>query len=86
MRTTKAPPVRRLRRLFWDIETSPNVVLSFRIGYNLNLGHHSIVRERAIICICWKWEGEKKIHSLQWDKHQNDRDMVIAFMKVARRS
>jgi hypothetical protein len=38
--------------------------------------------ESAIICICWKWEGEKKVYSLQWDKG-NDKEMVRNFLEVA---
>ena len=33
-----------IKRLFWDIETSPNVVLSWRIGYKINLDHDNILQ------------------------------------------
>ena len=56
-----------IRRMFWDIETSPNIMFSWKSGYKLNLGPDNIIDERAVICICWKWEGEKKVHHLQWD-------------------
>ena len=69
-------------RLFMDIETSPNVVLSWDTGYNLTIHHANILRERAIICICWKWEGEKKVHSLSWDKNQCDKKMLQDFIEV----
>lgn len=74
---------RKLRRLFWDIETSPNLVLSFRIGHDVAIGHEAIVRERAIICICWKWEGERKVHEVHWDQNQNDKKALEAFLPVA---
>ncbi len=73
----------KLKRLFWDIETSPNVVLSWRVGAKLSIGHDNILKERAVICICWKWEGEKTVHSLTWDQDQDDRDMILAFLRVA---
>lgn len=74
---------RPLRRLFFDIETSPNVVLSWRIGYKINLSHENILNERAIICIGYKWEGEDKLHALHWDKDQSDKALLERFIKIA---
>lgn len=79
----RAHPVQRVRRLFWDIETSPNVVLAFSAGYNLNINHDAIIQERRIICIGYKWEGEKSVHVLRWDKNQCDREMLRAFIDIA---
>lgn len=73
----------KLRRLFWDIETSPNVVLSWRTGYKINIDHDNILHERAIICIGYKWEGESKVHALTWDDDQSDREMLATFLEVA---
>jgi DNA polymerase elongation subunit (family B) len=70
------------KRLFFDIETSPNIVTSWRIGYNLNISPDNIINERAIICVCWKWEGEDEVHSLTWDKNQNDKTLLKKFIKV----
>lgn len=69
-------------RTFVDIETSPNVVYSWRLGPKIHLDHHSIVRERAIICICWKHEGSPQVHSLTWDREQDDREMLRRFAPV----
>ena len=73
----------QFRRLFWDIETSPNIVLSWRIGYKIKLDPDNILKERAIICIGYKWEGNPKVTVLAWDRHQNDRTMLAQFLKVA---
>ncbi len=73
--------VKKFKRLFFDIETSYNVVSTWRVGYKINIGHDNIMKERAIICICWKWEGESKVHSLEWNKG-DDKQMLIDFMKV----
>ena len=70
-----------VKRVFWDIETSPNIVLSWRTGYKLNISPDNIIQERAIMCICWKWEGEKKVHSLTWDDG-DDKQMLKEFAKV----
>lgn len=73
----------QIKRLFFDIETSPNIVFAWRIGYKLNLHPHDIIEERKIICISYKWEFDDKIHSLTWDNNQCDKQMLIDFLKVA---
>lgn len=77
---TKPEPV-KVKRLFFDIETSYNIVKSWRIGYNLNLNPDNIIHERAIICLSYKWEGEDKVHSLAWD-NGNDKEIVEKFVEV----
>jgi uncharacterized protein YprB with RNaseH-like and TPR domain len=74
--------VQKIRRLFWDIETSPNVCLSWRTGFKINLDPDNIIKERAIICICYKWEGNKKVYSIEWDRG-DDRQLVEDFAVVA---
>jgi len=69
-------------RLFFDIETSFNVGIFWRSGYNLNINPGDIIHERAIICICYKWEAEEEVHSLQWDSKQSDKAMLKKFLKV----
>lgn len=71
-----------IKRLFWDIETSPNIMFSWRAGYKLNLSHDNIIHERAIICICYKWEGDEQVHSIEWDKG-DDRELVKEFAEIA---
>ena len=69
--------------IVFDIETSPNVVYSWSVGYNINLTPNQIVEERKIICICWKKLGQKKVHSLTWDsKSHCDKAMLSKFLKV----
>ena len=71
------------RRLFFDIETSPNIGLFWEAGYKKNIDYSNIIQERAIICICYKWEDEKEVYSLQWDSKQNDKTMLLKFIEVA---
>lgn len=71
------------RRLFFDIETSPNIGLFWEAGFKKNIDYSNIIKERAIICICYKWEDEREVHSLTWDKKQDDKKMLEAFIKVA---
>lgn len=69
------------KRLFFDIETSPNIVFSWRIGHKINISHDNIIDERAIICVSYKWEGESKVHSLKWNKG-DDKELLEHFSKI----
>lgn len=80
---TKTNLKTKRRRLFFDIETSPNIGLFWEAGYKKNITTDNIIRERAIICICYKWEDEKEVYALQWDAKQNDKTMLEKFVKVA---
>jgi len=70
------------RRLFLDIETSPLQVFVWSLNDKANayISHKSIVKDRGIICICYKWEGIDKIYSLTWDKKQSDKKMLQEFV------
>ncbi len=70
------------KKLFFDIEVSPDIVLSWGIGRKVSISHESIIQERAIICICWKWEGDDKVYSLKWNKGC-DKEMIQKFAKIA---
>lgn len=71
------------KRLYFDLETSPNIGFFWSAGHKLNIGYENIIKERAIICVCYKWEGENKVYALTWDKHQNDKKLLEEFIKVA---
>ena len=72
-----------VKRVTWDIETSPNEAYLWRPGYGLSIGHHMIKKEREIMCICWKWEGSNKVHSDTWDDG-SDKRMITEFMEVVK--
>ena len=59
--------VKKIKRLYIDLETSPNIVYTWNVGYDLNIGHENIIKERAIICACYKWEGDSKVHAIKWN-------------------
>jgi uncharacterized protein YprB with RNaseH-like and TPR domain len=73
----------KIKKLFFDIETSPNIGLFWTAGYKQNISPESIIKERAIICIAYKWAGDNKTHALTWDNSQNDKAMLEKFIKVA---
>mgnify|MGYP003423498442 FL=1 len=72
----------KVKQLFFDIETVPNIGLFWEAGYKKNIPYENIIQERKIICICYKWKGEKQVHHLVWDKNQNDKKMLQDFMKI----
>ena len=45
------------KRLYLDIETSPNIGMFWESGYKKNISYDNIIKERAIICICYKWKS-----------------------------
>ena len=69
------------RKLFFDIEVSPNIVFSWRIGSMISLAPDNIIQERAIICICYKWNDRDTVHSLERTKG-NDKDILVNFSKI----
>jgi hypothetical protein len=71
-----------MKRLFLDIETSPNTCFSWRVGYKINLDYKNIIKERRIICICWKWEHEKTVKFVKWDKDQSNKEMMKIIIPV----
>jgi hypothetical protein len=58
----------KIKRLFFDIETSPNIGLFWAAGYKKNISPDNIIKERAIICIAYKWADDDKTYVLTWDK------------------
>ena len=72
----------KIKRLFFDIETAPNVGLFWESGYQVNVPYENVIKERAIICIAWKWAGEKTVHSLNWNEKQDDKEMLVNFIDV----
>jgi hypothetical protein len=72
----------KFKRLFWDLESAPNIGLFWKAGYKINIPPENVIREKAIICICWKWEGHRRVFSLVWNKG-DDKAMVKKFLKVA---
>lgn len=75
--------LKRVKRLLYDIEVTHNIVLAFRAGYEQTIRSESIIAERKIVCIGYKWEGQKKVTVLRWDKKQDDKAMLKAFLAVA---
>lgn len=52
------------RILIYDIETSLETVAVFGLKYNDFIDPASIITERHVVCVCWQWLGEHKVHSV----------------------
>jgi DNA polymerase elongation subunit (family B) len=77
----KKEAVKKFKRLFYDIETSYNIVKSWRIGYEVRLTDKDIIQERAIICVAYKWDGDSQVKYLAWNKG-DDSELVTKFAEI----
>ena len=82
IRSIKSDSTELPRILIYDIETSPNIGWFWRAGYKQNIGTHQIIKERAIICVSYKWLGEDQVYNLTWDKEQDDKFLLEQFIEV----
>lgn len=69
---------KKIKKLFFDIEVSPNQVFTWSIGSKISIGPESIIKERAVICIAYKWEDDPTTHIISWNKG-DDRMVLEAF-------
>ena len=70
------------KRLFYDIETSYQIVSNWRCGFGINVLPNQIISYAKIICISWKWEGEEGVHCIDWGlKKQCDKKLIKKFVK-----
>lgn len=56
-----------MKRLFLDIETSPNLGYFWRPGWRVNISYENIIEPAQIILVAWKWEHEKTVQLVNWD-------------------
>lgn len=69
------------KRLFFDIETSYVKARVWRSGKQW-VDANNIVGETRVICVCYKWQHEEKVHTLVWDENQDDKELLKKFIKV----
>jgi len=74
-----------MKRLFFDLETSPCIGFFWKPGYKLNISHDNIISENAVICASYKWQDEKKVHTLTWNKG-DDKKLLEKFLPIAMRA
>ena len=81
-RRLKNKQSKTIKRLFFDIETAPNIGYFWRAGYKLNIHHDNIIQERAIMCISYKWSGEETVHNIFWDGYYDDKNILEKFIPI----
>ena len=72
-----------MKRLFIDIETAPYEAYVWRTGKQF-ISHDSLRfahRDGNIICVCYKWGHEKKVHSIEWDE-AGDKNLIEKLLPV----
>jgi len=67
--------------LLFDLEVSPNLVFSWRIGSEVSLSTENIVKERSIICVAYKWLNDPKTYCIEWNKG-DDKELLQKFSKI----
>jgi len=70
-----------IKRLFFDLETSYITARIWRPGKQY-VNPDNIIGHTKIICASYKWQYEDKVHTLVWDKKQNDSKLVKQLIKV----
>lgn len=75
-----------IKRLFFDIETAPNIGYFWRAGYKLNIHYSNIIQERAIMCISYKWAGEDKVHNIFWNGYYDDKNIIEKFIPILKQA
>jgi len=71
----------KIKRLFFDIETSPLFGWFWRTGKQY-VGHRQILTDKRIICISYKWQYEDVVHTLKWDESHDDKRLIKKFIKI----
>lgn len=71
-----------IRRLFFDIETSPCLGWFWRPSFKMSLNYDNVIEDAKIICICYKWNNQDTIYHLNWDKKQSDEAMIKKFISI----
>tara|TARA_R100001460_G_scaffold14262_1_gene31998 strand:+ start:2618 stop:3376 length:759 start_codon:yes stop_codon:yes gene_type:complete len=71
-----------MKRLFFDIETSPCIGWFWRPGYKTRLSYNNVIEDAKIICISYKWQDEDKVSTLDWGRKKDDKKLIKEFVKI----
>lgn len=75
--------IKKFKILLFDIENCPCLGWFWSCGKQ-RISQGQVLEPNRIICISWKWLGERKIHSAKWDSNQSDKKLLTEFCKVAK--
>lgn len=65
----------QVKTLFLDVETNYSVVASWSL-WPKYIPHDNILQEWYVICACWKWAGQKTVHSAK-TYDQDDKEVIL---------
>jgi len=71
----------QIKRLFFDIETSPMIGWFWRTGKQY-VDAKQIQVQKKIICISYKWQFEDSVRTLKWNNKQQDKEIVKEFIRI----
>lgn len=71
-----------MKRLFFDIETSPCIGWFWRPGYRTRLSYNNVIEDAKIICISYKWQDNDEINTLDWGHKKDDKKLIQEFVKI----
>lgn len=71
---------RKPRILLYDIESLPNVCTTWGL-FDQTIPFDSILQEKTIICVSYKWLDEKKIHTIGY-KGTSEEELLKEFYEV----
>ena len=72
----------KIKRLYFDIETSPNIGYFWGAGPKVYIPHENIIKERSVICVSYMWEGDKKPQTITWSRNGSDKQLLKKFIKI----
>lgn len=70
---------RPYKRLFFDIETTYNLARVWQCGKQW-VRWEQIKEEKKVLCIAYKWQGEDKVHCIDWNI--GEAQMLTKFIKI----
>lgn len=79
------PKEDKLKICTWDLECTPKTAYIWRLGEQ-RVNYDQMITDSYILCIAWKWHGEKKTHAIQLTKKEaikgDDKRLLKEFSKV----
>jgi hypothetical protein len=76
----KIKPNTRIKRLFFDIETGYYTCRLWHIGKVGYVSPDTIISDKPIICISYKWQDEDVVHNLDWS--MGEKEMLQSFVSI----
>lgn len=72
--------MKKVKTLIFDIETAPIIAATWSL-FQDSIHHDAIIQDWYVICACWKWAGEKKVHIAK-TYNENDKNVILKMKKA----